>query len=65
MQKEIAYVDSTLAYQGYAHGYDIDTIQSVHAIITNGYVPDLTIILDIDVESGLDRAKGWVRGLLG
>lgn len=46
-------IDSTVAYQGYAGGIDIDTIQEINKIVTRGITPDLTFILDIDPEEGL------------
>lgn len=49
------YFDSTLAYQGYGHQQDLDQVRSLVAYATGGLVPDLTILLDIDVEAGLKR----------
>jgi dTMP kinase len=49
------YADSTLAYQGYGHGLDLEVLQVVTAFATGGLKPDLTIYLDIDVEEGLRR----------
>lgn len=49
------YADSTLAYQGYGHGLDLQVLQVVTAFATGGLKPDLTIYLDIDVEEGLRR----------
>jgi dTMP kinase len=40
------YVDSTLAYQGYGQGIDIETLLNLHRISTNDFWPDLTIILN-------------------
>lgn len=40
------YVDSTLAYQGYGQGVDLDTLLKLHDISTGNYWPDLTIVLD-------------------
>ncbi len=51
------YGDSTLAYQGYGHQTDLDTLRHLLAFATGGLVPDLTILLDIDVEAGLMRKK--------
>lgn len=50
--------DSTIAYQGYGRGIDLSLIMSLDAIVTGGLKPDITILLDIDVESGLMRNKG-------
>jgi dTMP kinase len=49
------YADSTLAYQGYGHGLDLDTLHTITALATEGLKPDLTVYLDIDVEEGLRR----------
>ena len=49
------YADSTLAYQGYGHGLDLETLHTITALATGGLKPDLTVYLDIDVEEGLRR----------
>jgi len=49
------YADSTLAYQGYGHGLDLEMLHTITALATGGLKPDLTIYLDIDVEEGLRR----------
>ena len=51
------YADSTLAYQGYGHKNDLDLIRSLLAFATGGLKPDLTLLLDIDPESGLRRRQ--------
>ena len=51
------YTDSTIAYQGYGRGINLDTIQVVNNIATQGIFPDLVILLDIPVEIGLARKK--------
>jgi len=58
------YGDSTLAYQGYGHGNDLDQISALLSFATGGLKPDLTLLLDVDVEVGLmRRARGgdWNR----
>ena len=58
------YADSTLAYQGYGHGNDLAQIRTILEFATGGLQPDLTLLLDIDVETGLQRkVKGgeWNR----
>lgn len=42
------YMDSTLAYQGYAHGLGIETMDDLYKIALKDFRPDLTIIFDID-----------------
>ena len=49
------YGDSTLAYQGYGHKLDLDILKRMLAFATDGLKPDLTIYLDLDVETGLQR----------
>ncbi len=49
------YADSTLAYQGYGHQVDLEKLKSIIEFATGGLKPDLTILLDIDVEEGLQR----------
>ena len=49
------FADSTLAYQGYGSGLDLATLRSLEAIATDGLRPDLTILLDLAVETGLAR----------
>ncbi len=51
------YADSTLAYQGYGRGLDIDTLRTLNTIATNGLVPDLTLLLDLPVSEGLKRRR--------
>lgn len=50
------YADSTLAYQGYARNLDITAIIALNNFATNGLKPDLTLLLDLPVETGLGRA---------
>jgi dTMP kinase len=49
------FADSTLAYQGYGSGLDLETLRSLERIATDGLRPDLTILLDLPVEVGLAR----------
>jgi dTMP kinase len=51
------YADSTIAYQGYGHQQDLAQVRSLVAYATGGLVPDLTILLDLDIEEGLRRKK--------
>jgi dTMP kinase len=51
------YYDSTIAYQGYGHQQNIEHVRSLVKYATGGLDPDLTILLDVDVEVGLKRKK--------
>lgn len=51
------YADSTLAYQGYGHQIDIQPLKVLVTFATGGLKPDLTLLLDIDVETGLRRKE--------
>lgn len=51
------YADSTLAYQGYGHQMDIQPLKALVTFATGGLKPDLTILLDVDVETGLRRKE--------
>ena len=51
------YYDSTIAYQGYGHQQDLEQVRALVHYATGGLVPDLTILLDLDVETGLRRKK--------
>ncbi|MEW6674546.1 MAG: dTMP kinase [Nitrospirota bacterium] len=50
--------DSTVAYQGYGRGIDLNLIDSLDRIATKGLRPGITILLDLDVEVGLKRNRG-------
>jgi len=49
------YLDSSLAYQGGARGLGIDNVLNVNMYATEGLMPNLTILFDIDPELGLKR----------
>jgi dTMP kinase len=51
------YADSTLAYQGYGHGLDLDTLRVILRFATGELQPDLTLYLDITAEEGLERRE--------
>jgi dTMP kinase len=51
------YADSTLAYQGYGHQNDLELVRRVLDFATGGLKPDLTLLLDIDAEAGLQRRQ--------
>jgi dTMP kinase len=52
------YSDSSYAYQGGGRGLARETVRRIEAIAIDDFKPDLTIILDIDVEIGLKRSVG-------
>ncbi|GIW21782.1 MAG: thymidylate kinase [Candidatus Sericytochromatia bacterium] len=56
------YIDSTIAYQGYGRLFDIQILEYLNNIATQGLKPDITFILDLEVENGLNRIKN--RNLL-
>jgi len=49
------FIDSSLAYQGYARGLGIDEVLLINEFAINNVFPDLTIYLDVDPEVGLKR----------
>jgi dTMP kinase len=49
------YYDSTIAYQGYGHQQNLEQVRALVKYATGGLTPDLTILLDLDVEVGLKR----------
>ncbi len=51
------YADSTLAYQGYGHQQNLDEVRALVHYATGGLLPDLTLLLDVDVETGLSRRQ--------
>lgn len=55
------YTDSTVAYQGYGSGLDLELIHRMNTFATDGLTPNLTLLLDIDVETGLRRQNQWNR----
>jgi len=51
------YADSTLAYQGYGRGLDLETLRTITRFATGGLTPDLTLYLDIAPQEGLQRRR--------
>ena len=49
------HTDSTVAYQGYGRGLDIERINMLNEIAVNGVKPDLTFVFDVDVETSMKR----------
>lgn len=55
------YADSTLAYQGYGHGLDLDVLRTITRFVTRGLRPDRTIYLDLDAHACLARRQSAHR----
>lgn len=51
------YADSTIAYQGYGRGMDADRLQELNDHATGGLWPERTLLLDLPVEQGVQRAR--------
>ena len=51
------FYDSTLVYQGHAGGLQIELVERMNALATNNLVPDLTFIINVPLETGLERTK--------
>lgn len=51
------YGDSTLAYQGYGHATDLETLRLLLDFATGGLRPDLTLLLDVPVSKGMARKR--------
>ncbi|MGH7263459.1 MAG: dTMP kinase [Candidatus Rokuibacteriota bacterium] len=52
------FTDSTVAYQGYGRGVPLEVVTGLNRIATDGLVPLLTVVLDLDVADGLARVHG-------
>ena len=51
------YADSTIAYQGYGRGLNLDDVHRVNSIATDGLKPDITFFLDVSLTVSNDRTK--------
>jgi dTMP kinase len=51
------YTGSTLAYQGFGRGLDLDELRGLDAWATDGVTPDLTVLVDVPVEVALHRRR--------
>ena len=49
------HTDSTIAYQGYGRGEDIEKLKYLNNLATGGFNPDLTLVYDVDIETALKR----------
>ena len=50
------FADSTMAYQGYAHGLGPEPVRALYALVVGALVPDVTLVLDLAVGVALGRA---------
>ncbi len=57
------YVDSSRAYQGFAMGLGVEKVDAIYKEVAGDFWPDLTLFLDIDVETGLARVKARAEAL--
>ena len=51
------FVDSSVVYQGIARGLGVDTVYEVNSYAIQGYMPDITFLLDLSAEEGVRRKK--------
>ena len=51
------FTDSTIAYQGYGRGLNINNLELINTIATDGLIPDITFILDKDPQKAMERLK--------
>lgn len=51
------FTDATVAYQGYRGGIDLEIIHQLNQVATGGLTPDITFILDLPPEIGLQRQQ--------
>lgn len=59
------FFDSTMAYQGYGLGLGREQIAALQTLALDGFRPDLTLILDVEVQTGLRRAAVRAGGAVG
>jgi len=52
------FADSSLAYQGYGYGRELEALRAISRYATDGLLPDVTLLLDLPVEVGLQRKQG-------
>ena len=55
------FADSTTVYQGYGRGLNLGTVREVNQIALQGIRPDLTVLLDIPAEAGLNRKRSNIN----
>lgn len=49
------YIDSSVAYQGFARGLDIERIKLLNSIATGNLLPDITFLFDIETQTAMER----------
>lgn len=52
------FIDSTMAYQGFARGMDIEELDRINGFAIYDRKPDLTLLLDLSIARGFDRIEG-------
>ena len=57
------FADAMVVYQGYGRGLDLERINHLNRIATDGVTPDVTFVLDLPVEIGLQRVQNSRGGL--
>jgi len=57
------FTDATMAYQGFGRGLDAAFIRTLNDFSTGSLTPDLTLLFDLPVETGLERAKKRTTGV--
>jgi len=55
------FTDATVAYQGHGRGLDLATIEELNRLATQGFAPQLTLLIDCPVEVGLSRARARIE----
>lgn len=56
------YSDSTIAYQGYGRGFDLKLLGDLNRLASDTIAPDVTLVLDLPVETGLKRTRARLKG---
>lgn len=55
------FIDSTIAYQGYGRRVDLKWIKKIFQLVCFNFYPNLTILLDINIEDGFQRLKNKIK----
>lgn len=55
------YADATIAYQGYGRGFDLPMVEHLMDLATGGLKPDVTLLFDLEVQTGLSRVHGRAK----